>query len=120
MTPPLIVIGAGGTAGHVVPALAVADALRAEGAEVIFVGGERAERELVPAAGYELRTLRVAPLARAQPDRSVRAAAVDAGAVRDARRLIRALRPRAVLGAGRLRGRARSAWPRRCPGCRSC
>ena len=31
---PRIVIAAGGTAGHVVPALAVADALRAEGAEV--------------------------------------------------------------------------------------
>ena len=49
-----IVIAAGGTAGHVVPAIAVADALRAEGAEVSFVGGERAEAELVPAAGYEL------------------------------------------------------------------
>ena len=32
--PPRIVIAAGGTAGHVVPAIAVADALRAEGAEV--------------------------------------------------------------------------------------
>ena len=59
-----IVIAAGGTAGHVVPALAVADALRAEGAEVVFIGGERAERELVPAAGYELRTLAVEPLPR--------------------------------------------------------
>ena len=47
--PPRIVIAAGGTAGHVVPAIAVADALRAEGAEVSFVGGERAEAELVPA-----------------------------------------------------------------------
>ena len=45
---PQIVIGAGGTAGHVVPALAVADALRAEGAEVTFIGGDRAEVELVP------------------------------------------------------------------------
>ena len=52
--PPRIVIAAGGTAGHVVPAIAVADALRAEGAEVTFVGGERAEAELVPKAGYEL------------------------------------------------------------------
>ena len=50
-----VVIAAGGTAGHVVPALAVADALRAEGAEVVFVGGERAERTLVPQAGYPLR-----------------------------------------------------------------
>ena len=45
---PRIVIAAGGTAGHVVPAIAVADALRAEGAEVRFVGGQRAEAELVP------------------------------------------------------------------------
>ena len=36
--PPLIVIGAGGTAGHVVPALAVADALTTEGARVVFIG----------------------------------------------------------------------------------
>ena len=52
--PRRIVIAAGGTAGHVVPALAVADALRAEGAEVAFIGGGRAEAQLVPAAGFEL------------------------------------------------------------------
>jgi len=76
---PLIVIGAGGTAGHVVPALAVADALRDEGARVVFVGGERAERDLVPAAGYELRTMRVQPLARRDP-----VAAARLGAARSA------------------------------------
>ena len=42
---PTVVIAAGGTAGHVVPALAVADELRADGADVIFAGGERAEAE---------------------------------------------------------------------------
>ena len=47
-----VAIAAGGTAGHVVPALAVADALRDKGAQVEFLGGERAEAELVPAAGY--------------------------------------------------------------------
>ena len=60
-------IAAGGTAGHVVPAIAVADALRAEGAEVRFVGGERAEAELVPAAGYELDPLNVEGISRTQP-----------------------------------------------------
>jgi UDP-N-acetylglucosamine--N-acetylmuramyl-(pentapeptide) pyrophosphoryl-undecaprenol N-acetylglucosamine transferase len=94
------VIGAGGTAGHVVPALAVADALRADGAEVAFIGGERAELELVPEAGYELRTLRVQPLYRKQPVRAVRAAAVDAAALLAARRLLAELRPAAVMGAG--------------------
>ena len=43
-------IAAGGTAGHVVPALAVADALRAAGREVTFIGGTRAEAQLVRAA----------------------------------------------------------------------
>ena len=38
-----IVIAAGGTAGHVVPAIAIADALRADGHDVVFVGGQRAE-----------------------------------------------------------------------------
>ena len=97
---PLVVIGAGGTAGHVVPALAVADALRAQGARVIFVGGERAERELVPQAGYELFTLTVAPLARRDPGpRRPR------GGGRGARRRIgsaadRPLSPAVALGAG--------------------
>src|SRR3984957_20008565 len=54
-----IVIAAGGTAGHVVPALAVADALRAEGAAVTFIGGTRAEAQLVPAAGYPFKAISV-------------------------------------------------------------
>jgi len=83
-----------------VPALAVADALRADGAEVTFVGGDRAELELVPAAGYDLRRLRVAPLPRGHPVAAALAALVAAGAVRDARRIVRELRPAAVLGGG--------------------
>ncbi len=82
------------------PALAVADALRAEGAEVVFVGGDRAELELVPAAGYELRRLRVAPLPRRSPVKAARAGLVAAGAVREARRVLKQVRPGAVLGAG--------------------
>jgi UDP-N-acetylglucosamine--N-acetylmuramyl-(pentapeptide) pyrophosphoryl-undecaprenol N-acetylglucosamine transferase len=95
-----IVIAAGGTAGHVVPALAVADALRAEGCEVTFVGGERAEAQLVPAAGYALRPIRVRGLSRTNPLAAARAAAMAAGAVVAARRILRELRPAAVLGAG--------------------
>jgi UDP-N-acetylglucosamine--N-acetylmuramyl-(pentapeptide) pyrophosphoryl-undecaprenol N-acetylglucosamine transferase len=84
----------------VVPALAVADALRAAEAEVVFVGGERAERELVPRAGYELHPLRVTPLPRRSPLRAARALAVDAAAVPAAAALLRRLRADAVLGAG--------------------
>ncbi len=83
-----------------VPALAVADALRARGAEVVFVGGERAEATLVPEAGYELRRLRVVSLPRGDRRAAARAIAIDAAALRQAMRLVRELEPDAVLGAG--------------------
>jgi len=83
-----------------VPALAVADALRAEGAEVTFIGGERAELELVPEAGYRLETIRVQPLYRGEPARAARAALIDAEAVRVASRITRRISPGATLGAG--------------------
>lgn len=78
----------------------MADALRAEGARVVFVGGERAERELVPAAGYELRPIAVEGLSRTNPLKALRAALRAAAAVRTSRRLLRELRPAAVLGGG--------------------
>ena len=49
------VIAAGGTAGHRVPALALAEALSDKGAAVSFIGtGRGLEKELVPQSGYEL------------------------------------------------------------------
>jgi UDP-N-acetylglucosamine--N-acetylmuramyl-(pentapeptide) pyrophosphoryl-undecaprenol N-acetylglucosamine transferase len=60
-TPPWLVVAGGGTAGHVLPAIAVADTLRARGvapSSITFVGSERGvERRLVPAAGYALQML---------------------------------------------------------------
>jgi UDP-N-acetylglucosamine--N-acetylmuramyl-(pentapeptide) pyrophosphoryl-undecaprenol N-acetylglucosamine transferase len=84
----------------VVPAIAVADALRAEGAEVVFVGGERAEAELVPAAGYPLEPIRVEGLSRSNPLKAARAALKSVGAVRAAARLLARHRADAVLGGG--------------------
>lgn len=82
------------------PALAVAGALRAEGAEVTFVGGQRAEAELVPAAGYGLRTIRVEGLDRRNPLRALRAVLRAALAVPRAMRILRASRADAVMAGG--------------------
>ncbi len=82
------------------PALAVADALRAEGARVAFIGGNRAEASLVPAAGYELRTIEVEGLSRSHPGRAARALGLAALALPRARTLLRELDARAVLGGG--------------------
>ena len=83
-----------------VPALAVADALRADGARVVFVGGERAERTMVPEAGYELRPIAVEGLSRSNPLKAARAALKAGAAVGAARRILRDVRPDVVLGAG--------------------
>ncbi len=82
------------------PALAVADALRAEGAEVEFIGGARAEAQLVPAAGFPLHTIAVAGLDRRNVLRAVRALALAVAAIARARRLLARLAPDAVLGGG--------------------
>src|SRR3954470_5410032 len=101
MAAPTILIAAGGTAGHVVPALAVADALRAEAdAHVVFVGGERAEKTLVPEAGYELRPIAVQGLSRTNPLKAARGALMAATAMRTAQKVLRDVRPDAVLGGG--------------------
>ena len=98
---PRIAIAAGGTAGHVVPALAIADALRDRGAHVEFLGGERAEAELVPAAGYPFHELRVAGLDRRNPLKAARAAGLAARALGAARRILkREVGAHAVLGGG--------------------
>ncbi len=83
-----------------VPALAVAAALRAEGAEVEFVGAGRAEAKLVPAAGFPLHAISVEGLSRTNPLKALRALLRAALALPRARRLLRRLEPDAVMGGG--------------------
>src|SRR6476619_6232925 len=97
---PKIAIAAGGTAGHVVPALAIADALRERGAEVIFLGGERAESDMVPAAGYPFHHLEVAGIDRRNPLKAARAVLLAAGATQTARKILIREGVDAVIGGG--------------------
>jgi UDP-N-acetylglucosamine--N-acetylmuramyl-(pentapeptide) pyrophosphoryl-undecaprenol N-acetylglucosamine transferase len=83
-----------------VPALAVADALRADGAEVEFVGGERAEAELVPAAGYPFHALAVIGIDRRNPLKAARALGQAVRATARARKLLRGIGANVVIGGG--------------------
>jgi UDP-N-acetylglucosamine--N-acetylmuramyl-(pentapeptide) pyrophosphoryl-undecaprenol N-acetylglucosamine transferase len=84
-----------------VPALAVADALRAEGAGVSFLGTrERAEAKLVPEAGYEIDFLSVTGLDRRNPVKAGLALMRSAAAVRAAARVLRDRGADAVMGGG--------------------
>jgi UDP-N-acetylglucosamine--N-acetylmuramyl-(pentapeptide) pyrophosphoryl-undecaprenol N-acetylglucosamine transferase len=95
-----VVVAAGGTAGHVAPALAVAQVLRERGAAVTFIGGDRAEAEMVPTAGFPLERIAVEGLSRTNPARAGRALIRAARAVLVTRRMLKALAPTAVFGGG--------------------
>ena len=83
------------------PALAVADALRASGAEVSFIGArDRLEARLVPDAGYEIDLLDVRGLDRGNPLRALGAAAKAFRAVPAARRVLRERGADVVMGGG--------------------
>jgi UDP-N-acetylglucosamine--N-acetylmuramyl-(pentapeptide) pyrophosphoryl-undecaprenol N-acetylglucosamine transferase len=85
----------------VVPALAVAEELRASGAEVSFLGTrERVEAEMVPAAGFEIDFVKVRGIDRRNPLRAARAGFEAFGAVGDARKVLRRRGADVVMGGG--------------------
>jgi UDP-N-acetylglucosamine--N-acetylmuramyl-(pentapeptide) pyrophosphoryl-undecaprenol N-acetylglucosamine transferase len=94
-------IAAGGTAGHVLPALAVAEALQSRGVKVTFAGSpDRAEARLVPEAGFELDTFRVSGLPRQPGVAQARAALRALAAPAACDRILARRNPEVVLGAG--------------------
>jgi UDP-N-acetylglucosamine--N-acetylmuramyl-(pentapeptide) pyrophosphoryl-undecaprenol N-acetylglucosamine transferase len=95
------VIAAGGTAGHVLPSLAVAEALRERGVAVTFAGSpDRVEARLVPEAGYELDTFEISGFPR-RPSVALLRALIRAGrAPRSCAAILRRRRPHVVLGGG--------------------
>jgi len=81
--------------------MAVADELRASGAEVSFLGTrERIEAELVPAAGYEIDFVKVRGIDRRNPLRAARAGFEALGAVGAARKVLRRRGADVVMGGG--------------------
>ena len=98
-----VVIAAGGTAGHVYPGLALADALRREraAAQVTFVGTPRGiEKEAVPAAGYSIEMIDVVPWSRTLGAKRYLAPFSALSATSRARALLRRLGPDVVVGMG--------------------
>jgi UDP-N-acetylglucosamine--N-acetylmuramyl-(pentapeptide) pyrophosphoryl-undecaprenol N-acetylglucosamine transferase len=95
---PKCLIAAGGTAGHVLPALAVAEALVARGAQVAFASNTDSRH--VREAGFELDVFRVEGFPRKVSVALARALGEAALAVPAAGRILRRRRPEVVLGGG--------------------
>lgn len=95
-----IALAGGGTAGHVFPAIALADRLRDDqGADVSFVGSaDGQEASLVPAAGYAFHPIRVEKMARELTWGSMRAPFVTLRSIGACRPIVRGCD--AIVGLG--------------------
>ena len=90
-----------GRGGHIYPAIALAERLRAEGDRAVFIGLRGGlEERLVPAAGFDLLPISAAPLRRAISPAIVTTVARNLAGLREASRHIAALRPDAVIATG--------------------
>jgi UDP-N-acetylglucosamine--N-acetylmuramyl-(pentapeptide) pyrophosphoryl-undecaprenol N-acetylglucosamine transferase len=97
----------GGTAGHIYPAISVADKLKTifPEAEFLFVGVEDGmETELVPREGYPIETLLVSSVRRSLSPKALaytaRSIYRTARAEQKMRRVIKEFKPNAVIGTG--------------------
>ena len=98
-----VMIAGGGTGGHVYPAIALADALKAlaPGTEMLFVGVEgKMEMRKVPEAGYRIEGLPVLGLPRKPDSRMLAFPFQLLRSLRMARRLVREFCPDLALGVG--------------------
>ncbi|WP_386083256.1 undecaprenyldiphospho-muramoylpentapeptide beta-N-acetylglucosaminyltransferase [Vreelandella sp. F11] len=96
-----VLIMAGGTGGHVFPALSLANALQAEQVDVEWLGSPRGiENRLVPEAGIKLHTIAVSGLRGNGLMGWLKAPLNLSRAVLQARAVIREFKPQVVVGLG--------------------
>ncbi|MGD2083748.1 MAG: undecaprenyldiphospho-muramoylpentapeptide beta-N-acetylglucosaminyltransferase [Chromatiales bacterium] len=96
-----VMVMAGGTGGHVFPALAVADRLRTLGAEVFWLGTRHGlEARVVPGAGYEIEWIEIRGLRGKGPTGWLLAPFRLARSMLKAAAVVRRRRPQVVLGVG--------------------
>jgi UDP-N-acetylglucosamine--N-acetylmuramyl-(pentapeptide) pyrophosphoryl-undecaprenol N-acetylglucosamine transferase len=103
LNPIRIVISGGGTGGHIYPAIAIANALKARhpDAEILFVGAEgKMEMEKVPQAGYRIVGLPIRGLQRGFDMRNFWLPWRFLQSLIEARSIIKKLKPQVAVGVG--------------------
>lgn len=96
-------ISGGGTGGHIFPAIAIANALKAicQNVDILFVGAKgRMEMEKVPAAGYRIEGLNIAGIQRRLTWKNLVVVFKIISSLRKAKKLIRDFKPHVAVGTG--------------------
>ncbi len=97
------VFAAGGTGGHIFPAIAVADELKKlnKDVKIIFIGAKgRIEEKIVPKNGYELKTLEVRGFYRNISPKNIIVISKFFKALKEAKKYLKEFKPEIVYGTG--------------------
>lgn len=98
-----VIIAAAGTAGHINPGIAIANKIKQEekDSEIIFLGTTRGlENDLVPKAGYELKTIDAYGLSKEISVANLKKILKTIKGVGTAKKLVKEFKPDVVIGAG--------------------
>lgn len=98
-----VIIAAAGTGGHINPGIAIANKIKQEEpkSEIIFVGTTRGlENDLVPKAGYELRTIDAYGLKKKINVENIKNMIKTAKGLGQAKKIIKDFKPDLVIGMG--------------------
>lgn len=98
-----VIIAAAGTAGHINPGIAIANKIKQEekDSKIIFLGTTRGlENDLVPKAGYELKTIDAYGLSKEISIENLKKMLKTLKGVSEAKKIIKEFKPDIVIGAG--------------------
>ena len=98
-----VVIAAAGTAGHINPGLAIAKKIQEEqkDSKIIFIGTTRGlENDLVPRAGYELKTIEAYGLSKKISIENIKKMLKTLKGFREAKKILKEINPDVVIGTG--------------------
>lgn len=98
-----VVIAAAGTAGHINPGLAIAKKIQEEqkDSKIIFIGTTRGlENDLVPRAGYELKTIDAYGLSKKLSIENIKKMIKTIKGFGEAKKILKEFKPDIVIGTG--------------------
>lgn len=98
-----VVIAAAGTGGHINPGIAIAGKIKEKEpkSELLFIGTNRGlENDLVPRAGYQLKTIRAYGIERKLTLQNLKRLYYTVGAIREAKKILKDFKADVVVGTG--------------------